>query len=47
VKTEIKERVQLRLERVNIGLGSQMTAGTGILATVDSVGPFVGLFGTV
>lgn len=43
----IKERVQLRLERVNIGLGSQMTAGTGILATVGSVGPFVGLFGTV
>ncbi|PKF77134.1 tonB-system energizer ExbB [Vibrio sp. vnigr-6D03] len=43
----IKERVQLRLERVGVSMSSNMTKGTGILATVGSVGPFVGLFGTV
>ncbi len=43
----IKERVQLRLERVQASFAANMTAGTGTLATVGSVGPFVGLFGTV
>lgn len=43
----IKERLQLRLERVQTGLSSAMIGGTGMLATVGSVGPFVGLFGTV
>lgn len=43
----IKERVQLRLERVQAELGRSMTSLTGILATIGSVGPFVGLFGTV
>lgn len=43
----IKERVQLRLERVQAELGRSMTSMTGILATIGSVGPFVGLFGTV
>ncbi|WP_417801475.1 tonB-system energizer ExbB [Vibrio europaeus] len=43
----IKERLQLRLERVQTGLSSAMTSGTGVLATVGSVGPFIGLFGTV
>ncbi|EKM33998.1 tonB-system energizer ExbB [Vibrio harveyi] len=43
----IKERVQLRLERVQAELGRSITSLTGILATIGSVGPFVGLFGTV
>lgn len=43
----IKERVQIRLERTQASLNSKMTSGTGILATIGSVGPFVGLFGTV
>lgn len=43
----IKERIQIRLERVQAGLSSAMTSGTGVLATVGSVGPFIGLFGTV
>lgn len=43
----IKERVQISLERTQASLNSKMTAGTGILATIGSVGPFVGLFGTV
>lgn len=43
----IKERVSSRLERVLASLASQMNRGTGILATIGSVAPFVGLFGTV
>ena len=43
----IKERVQIRLQRVEASLNSKMTVGTGVLATIGSVGPFVGLFGTV
>tara|TARA_Y100001956_G_scaffold78502_1_gene90337 strand:- start:1235 stop:1912 length:678 start_codon:yes stop_codon:yes gene_type:complete len=43
----IKERVQLRLERVQAELGRKMTSLTGILATIGSISPFVGLFGTV
>ena len=43
----IKERVQARLERVQAALGNRMSKGTGLLATIGSVAPFVGLFGTV
>ncbi|MBW3695044.1 tonB-system energizer ExbB [Vibrio sp. T187] len=43
----IKERVQIRLERVQASLNHSMTTGTSMLATVGSVGPFIGLFGTV
>lgn len=43
----IKERVQARLDRVQAGLGNRMSKGTGLLATIGSVSPFVGLFGTV
>ncbi|UTW50177.1 tonB-system energizer ExbB [Bacterioplanoides sp. SCSIO 12839] len=43
----LKERVAARLERVQASLTSAMNQGTGILATIGSVAPFVGLFGTV
>ena len=43
----IKERTTARLERVQAGLLSHMNRGTGILATIGSVAPFIGLFGTV
>lgn len=43
----IKERVHIRLQRVEASLNTKMTVGTGVLATIGSVGPFVGLFGTV
>jgi biopolymer transport protein ExbB len=46
-KDGIKERVASRLERIEAAAGRRMTRGTGILATIGSVGPFVGLFGTV
>ncbi|CCG43070.1 tonB-system energizer ExbB [Magnetospirillum molischianum] len=43
----LKERVAAKLERVEAAAGRRMTMGTGILATIGSVAPFVGLFGTV
>lgn len=43
----IKERVQIALQRVEMASARSMAVGTGVLATVGSIGPFVGLFGTV
>ncbi len=43
----LKERLSAGLERVQAGLSAQMNKGTGLLATIGSVAPFVGLFGTV
>jgi biopolymer transport protein ExbB len=43
----IKERVASIFSRIEAGATRRMTRGTGILATIGSVGPFVGLFGTV
>jgi biopolymer transport protein ExbB len=46
-KEGIKERVALRLARVEADAGRRMTRGTGALATIGATAPFVGLFGTV
>ncbi len=43
----LKERIALHLERVEAGAGRRMMVGTGVLATIGSTAPFVGLFGTV
>jgi biopolymer transport protein ExbB len=43
----IKERVSFRLDRLVAASGRQMSRGTGLLATIGSTAPFVGLFGTV
>lgn len=43
----LKERISLHLDRVEASAGRRMTVGTGILASIGSVAPFVGLFGTV
>ncbi|WP_435165705.1 tonB-system energizer ExbB [Falsirhodobacter sp. 1013] len=43
----VKERVRSIVERIEAQAGRRMRKGTGILASVGSVGPFVGLFGTV
>jgi biopolymer transport protein ExbB len=42
-----KERVVLRLERVEAAMTRQVSRGVGILATIGATAPFVGLFGTV
>ena len=43
----LKERVSSRLSRIEAKAGRQLSRGTGVLATIGSVAPFVGLFGTV
>lgn len=46
-KEGIKERVSFRLERLVGACGRDMSKGTGVLATIGSTAPFIGLFGTV
>ncbi|WP_245417404.1 tonB-system energizer ExbB [Aminobacter sp. AP02] len=43
----IKERVESRLVRIQAQAGRRLSRGTGVLATIGSTAPFVGLFGTV
>jgi len=42
-----KERIALRLERVEAAMSRRVARGTGVLATIGATAPFVGLFGTV
>ena len=42
-----KERIVLRLERVEAAMARRIARGTGVLATIGATAPFVGLFGTV
>ena len=46
-KTGKKERVASSLIRLEAAAGRAMLRGTGVLATIGSTAPFVGLFGTV
>ncbi|WP_395516951.1 tonB-system energizer ExbB [Pseudorhizobium flavum] len=43
----VKERVASALSRIESYAGRRMSRGTGVLATIGSTAPFVGLFGTV
>jgi len=43
----LKERVGSRLSRIESAAGRKLSRGTGLLATIGSTAPFVGLFGTV
>ena len=43
----IKERVASELYRIELASGRQLASGLGLLATIGSTAPFVGLFGTV
>ncbi|AOF91857.1 tonB-system energizer ExbB [Sinorhizobium sp. RAC02] len=43
----VKERIASRLSRMEAHSGRRIAKGTGLLATIGSTGPFVGLFGTV
>ncbi|MDR6816249.1 biopolymer transport protein ExbB [Neorhizobium sp. 2083] len=43
----LKERVGSALSRIEAYAGRRMSRGTGVLATIGSTAPFVGLFGTV
>ena len=46
-KEGIKSRVASRLTRLEVAAARDMNKGTGLLATIGSTAPFVGLFGTV
>ncbi len=43
----VKDRIALRLRRIEHGVVRRMGRGTGLLASIGSCAPFVGLFGTV
>jgi biopolymer transport protein ExbB len=43
----VKDRAATLLQRIEARAGRSMGRGTGILATIGSTAPFVGLFGTV
>jgi biopolymer transport protein ExbB len=44
---DFKERVALRLDRVEAAAARKISLGIGVLATIGATAPFVGLFGTV
>jgi biopolymer transport protein ExbB len=46
-KDGIRERIATRLQRLEAAAARDMNKGTGLLATIGSTAPFVGLFGTV
>lgn len=46
-KSGVKDRVNARLERVLARKSRELSFGTGLLATIGAVSPFIGLFGTV
>jgi biopolymer transport protein ExbB len=43
----ILSRIVSRLARIDVARGRRIVRGTGVLATIGSTAPFVGLFGTV
>ena len=43
----LKERIAWQLERIELADSRRISRGTGVLATIGSTAPFVGLFGTV
>ncbi|MEZ5755496.1 MAG: tonB-system energizer ExbB [Paracoccaceae bacterium] len=43
----VKERARARIDRIGGQGAARLRRGTGVLATVAAVAPFVGLFGTV
>ena len=47
LRASARERLDLSLEQIEAGAVQQLRAGTGLLASIGSVSPFIGLFGTV
>jgi len=46
-RIDLNEWITMSLQRAVDGVNSKMSSGLGLLATVGSTAPFVGLFGTV
>lgn len=47
LRRSAQERLEIALQRIEAGTVQHLRLGTGLLASIGSVGPFVGLFGTV
>lgn len=47
LRAAVRDRLDLRLDRIEAGAERRLRSGSGLLASIGSVGPFVGLFGTV
>ncbi len=47
LRAAARERLELTLTRIDAGAVQRLRAGTGLLASIGAVGPFIGLFGTV
>ena len=47
LRASSRERLDLALDRIEAGAVMRLRSGTGLLASIGAVGPFVGLFGTV
>lgn len=47
LRASARERLDLALERIEARAVQRLRSGTGLLASIGSVAPFVGLFGTV
>ncbi|WP_103259136.1 MotA/TolQ/ExbB proton channel family protein [Tabrizicola aquatica] len=47
LRAAARERLDLRLDRIEAGAVQRLRSGSGLLASIGSVGTFVGLFGTV
>ncbi len=47
LRASARERLDLSMERIEAGAVQRLRSGTGLLASIGAVSPFVGLFGTV
>ncbi len=47
LRASARERLDLSLARIEAGAVQRLRSGTGLLASIGAVAPFVGLFGTV
>ena len=47
LRSSARERLDLSLARIEAGAVQRLRSGTGLLASIGAVAPFVGLFGTV
>lgn len=47
LRASARERLEMSLDRIEARAVARMKSGTGLLASIGAVGPFVGLFGTV
>jgi biopolymer transport protein ExbB len=47
LRASARERLDLALARIEAGAVQRLRSGTGLLASIGAVAPFVGLFGTV